>query len=88
MAHKNMPTQEQRRAIEDVAQAIAGQIGAAVDEMRLEVGFALLVFTFGEEGFSTYVSNARREDMIKALRENADRLEADDGIVPPQREQQ
>ena len=88
MAHKNMPTQEQRRAIEDVAQAIAGQIGAAVDEMNVQVGFALLVFTFGEEGFSTYVSNANREDMIKALRENADRLEADDGIVPPQREQQ
>lgn len=37
-------------------------------------GFALLVFRFdGKE--ATYGSNAQRPDMIKALRETADRLE-------------
>lgn len=37
-------------------------------------GFAVLLFRFdGKE--ATYGSNARRDDMIKALRECADRLE-------------
>lgn len=43
-----------------------------------KVGFCLLVFPFGEEpeGRINYVSNgARREDMITALRELADRFE-------------
>lgn len=33
------------------------------------VGFALLMFDFGGGGHLTYVSNAQREDMIKALYE-------------------
>lgn len=32
-------------------------------------GFALLVFTFGEDGTMTYMSNAHREDMLKAMQE-------------------
>lgn len=40
-----------------------------------ETGFALLLFRFdGAEG--TYGSNAQRTEMIQALRECADRLEA------------
>lgn len=39
------------------------------------IGFALLLFDFGPGGFSTYISNAQRADMIKALREQADVLE-------------
>jgi hypothetical protein len=39
------------------------------------MGFALLCFDFGEGGFSAYFSNAQRPDMIKHLRETADRLE-------------
>lgn len=39
-------------------------------------GFALVTFTLGEGGYAGYVSNARRADMIKALRECADTLEA------------
>lgn len=38
-------------------------------------GFCLLVFGFHQPGISNYVSNADRADMIKALRETADRLE-------------
>lgn len=32
-------------------------------------GFALLVFTFGDGGTMTYISNAQREDMLKAMQE-------------------
>lgn len=38
-------------------------------------GFCVIVFNFNNPGISHYVSNADREDMIKALRETADRLE-------------
>ena len=39
-------------------------------------GFCILMFEFGDEGENTqWVSNASREDMVKALREQADRLE-------------
>lgn len=35
----------------------------------------LLVYEFNRPGMANYVSNGNREDMIKALRETADRLE-------------
>lgn len=38
-------------------------------------GFCVLFWPFGEHGISQYGSNARRQDMILALRECADRLE-------------
>ena len=39
-------------------------------------GFAVLVFPFGnDERTAHYISNSKREDMIKALREKADVLE-------------
>lgn len=40
-------------------------------------GYALLVFDLGEGGYMTWSSNARRQDMVRALREMADRLEAE-----------
>lgn len=48
----------------------------AIDQVTPDgTGFAVLLFTFdGAE--ATYGSNARRPDMIKALRECADRIEA------------
>lgn len=41
-------------------------------------GLAILAFDLegGDEIHMSYISNARREDMIKTLREQADRLEA------------
>lgn len=39
------------------------------------MGFTLIVFPFGNPGISNYVSDANRDDMIKALRKTADRLE-------------
>lgn len=38
-------------------------------------GFLLLMFDFGPDGFCAHVSNARREDMIKLLREHLAKLE-------------
>lgn len=40
-------------------------------------GFAVLCFSYGENGFMNWASNAHRADMIKALREMADKLEND-----------
>jgi hypothetical protein len=40
-----------------------------------EVGFALQMFTYGEEGTLSYTSSAQRSDMIRVLRECADVIE-------------
>ena len=47
-----------------------------------KVGFAVLLFPFNKPGLSNYVSNAERSDMIKTLREAADRIEKN-GYMPP-----
>ncbi len=39
-----------------------------------EMGFALLIFEFNSDQ-ANYISNAKREDMVKALRETANRIE-------------
>lgn len=44
------------------------------------MGFALVVFPFGAGGVGDYISNGSREDIIKAIRETADRLEANEFI--------
>lgn len=46
------------------------------------VGFALVCFTHGAGGYSGYVSDLHRDDMIKALRECADVLEARRDVKP------
>ena len=55
-------------------QSIALVVGNMVPEGW---GFAVLCFSFGEGGFMNWVSNAARQDMIKALRETANNLERD-----------
>lgn len=58
-------------------QSIASAIDAALDDVSIagqRVGFALLVFPLGEcndpsKARTDYVSNARREDMLSALKE-------------------
>ncbi len=47
-------------------------------------GFALLVFDFGDKGRMNYISNARREDMIVAMKEFISRNEFGD---QPEQEQ-
>lgn len=39
-------------------------------------GFMIMVFPFNEPGIANYISNARHEDMIKALEEKAKVLRA------------
>jgi hypothetical protein len=38
-------------------------------------GCAVLAFDWGDGGFMAYASNAKREDMIRALRELLERFE-------------
>lgn len=48
------------------------------------LGFMLIVFEFHKSGISNYISNAERADMVKALRETADRLAGAQDIRPDQ----
>ena len=36
-------------------------------------GFALLIFSFGDGGSTFYISNAQRDDMVKAMHEFMER---------------
>lgn len=64
---------EDLKTLEVAARRIAELIDQA---MPPHVGFFLSLFDHGEGGWSTYVSNSRRLDMVKFLRELADKLEA------------
>ena len=53
-------------------------IGKAIaNELPDGYGFALFVFDFSEKGHISYMSNAQRPDMLRALREFIDNAEAD-----------
>nr|WP_321357201.1 hypothetical protein [uncultured Draconibacterium sp.] len=49
-----------------------------------DFGYAILVFPFNNPGVSNYISNARREDMVKMLRETADRLDNREDFKTPE----
>lgn len=40
-----------------------------------DFGFTILVFPYFNKGVANYISSAQREDMIKHLRDTANRLE-------------
>ena len=61
--------------------AMADKVSAMLPE---DFGFTLLVFKFNNPGESNYISNANRQDMIKALRETADRLEKQEDYPTPE----
>ena len=66
-----------RAALEEAErqmQSIARVVGNMVPQGW---GFTVLCFSFGENGFMNYVSNANRQDMIKSLREMVEKLEND-----------
>lgn len=52
------------------------------EECEEKMGFALIVFPFGKEQIANYISNVMREDMIKTMRETADRLEKKEDMPP------
>jgi len=83
---------------EDLMSAFMDTMAATVDHAVQEVfhtrlGFVVLLFPFGEtdrkmdnvagEKGANYVSNAKKDDMIKFLRETADRLENRETIGKP-----
>jgi hypothetical protein len=62
--------------MEKSARGVGETIGRVLQEQYGgKVGFCLMLFDFGEDGWSTYVSNAQPEDMIAALRELANKRE-------------
>lgn len=55
---------------DEQAETVLNDIGQRLKAMMPEgYGFNLLLFTFGEGGNMFYISNAQREDMIRAMQE-------------------
>lgn len=64
-------------------EALLQGIAKGLDDILPEgICFALVTFTVGSGGYAGYVSNGRRPEMIKALRECADTLEARADMPP------
>ena len=55
--------------LRDCADVVAKMVKKNWPDRKL--GFAVLVFDFGDGGHVAYMSNAQRDDMVKALRELA-----------------
>jgi hypothetical protein len=68
MIEKEQPIEAPMRK---VMNDIGNLLGDAIRESGGGYGFALLVFPFGDDpgGRMNYVSNARREDMLVAMKE-------------------
>jgi hypothetical protein len=67
------------RAPLETAETVGMSVGRIIGEaMPPGWGFALILFTMGDSGpqYASYVSNGQRADMIKALRECADKIES------------
>jgi hypothetical protein len=63
------------KEMESFMQFLARNIDHDTRQLYGKKGFVLLLFEFGEPAIANYVSNANRQDIIKTLRETADRLE-------------
>lgn len=57
--------------LEETCQEIDKVLNRVVDEAQGKnpAGFTLVIFDFAPEGHTTYVSNAKNQDMIQALEE-------------------
>ncbi len=66
VAEETTETKTSRLSLENECLLIGRALGQA---MPKNVGFALLMFDFGDAGNLAYVSNAKREDMIRAVEE-------------------
>lgn len=61
--------------MEKTARDVGRSLDRAMQRVHGErIGFALLLFDFGPAGFATYVSNANRQDMTRALTEQIERM--------------
>lgn len=61
---------------QEEAEGVLRCIANAVESFFPKMGFALILFEFNKPGIGNYISNGKRKDMVKALRETADRLES------------
>jgi hypothetical protein len=68
------------RAVEALSREIGHLIGKACPP---GYGFLLVMFSFGEGGFTNYISNAEREDVVRLLDELRAKLAAGDEGAPP-----
>lgn len=70
--------QAQRKEVEeicaDIGRKLAGAVGDASRQAGRHLGFAFLMFDFGDKGSFAYLSNANRKDMIRMLLEAAQKL--------------
>lgn len=75
---------EKQQEIEEFLRYLASAIECSIGLKfnKEEIGFALLLFEFNNPDIGNYISNANRKDMIKSLRETADRLEKNQDIPP------
>lgn len=63
--------------LQGIAKGIDGTLNMGKTGEDRTTGFCLLVFGMGRAGVSNYVTNAKREDVIKALGDTVERLKAE-----------
>jgi hypothetical protein len=58
-------------SIAKIMKDIGGRIHSAIadGELKGKLGFALLIFEFGEGGALFYISDAKRDEMVNAFKE-------------------
>ena len=71
-ALRDLTEPELRRYMHALAHAV---------ESVLPAGTLFAVLVFDDPGLAQYVTNAHRADVIRALRESADRLEANEDVT-------
>lgn len=75
-----MLTIEEAKRMEVAVDGLGQAIDAILRQELGNVGFALLIFNYGECSIGNYISNAAREDVIKVFRRSADRLESQQNV--------
>lgn len=66
MKGKRQNRKGRNRPMEAEARKLAKILG---DSLPPNIGFTLFLYEYGDEGWLTYVSSGRREDMIKTINE-------------------
>lgn len=71
------PTERMHRLVlETVVFGVRDELVAACKAEDLTgVGFAIMLYDFGDDGALAYASNGNRQDMIKLLKETLDKLQ-------------
>lgn len=66
--------------IKDIATVLSRMCGKLSSDFPDEpaIGFCLMLFTFGDGGFASWVSNAERQTMLAGVRELLDKVSPED----------